>query len=183
MRRPRAGGRRRTAARRGRANRRPGRSGRIASTKVVALAALLAAGACARGEGPTIESDPRALEPPPAGLARIYFYRKASPMLGAVSPEIVVNGRQVGVLSPGEVFYRDANPGRYEVLINTATDAPVTFRVQAGARRYVQVAPTWNFLGWRLEPALTSRPEAEDDMRGLVVTDGFPADDDAAAAD
>lgn len=142
---------------------------------VPALAVLLAIGACARGDAPPVESDPRALAEPPAGLGRIYFYREASPLLAAVRPEVVVNGRQVGVLRPGEVFYRDARPGRYEVLINTAAEAPVTFRIRAGGRRFVQVAPTWQFLGWRLEPALTARTEAEADMRGLRLTDGFPA--------
>lgn len=143
-----------------------------------AAAAVLATAACGTPDGPAIESAPAALAPPPAGLGRIYFYRTANPLLAMVTPEVVVNGAQVGVLYPGEVFYRDAEPGRYEVLVDTAAEDGVDFRLKAGTRRFVRVAPSWDFLGWNLSAGLIPRARAEDDLRGLAVTDGFPADSD-----
>jgi hypothetical protein len=144
-----------------------------------AAATVLMTAACGTPDGPAIESVPAALAPPPAGLGRIYFYRMANPLLAMVTPEVVVNGVQVGVLHPGEVFYRDAEPGRYEALVDTTAEHGVDFRLKAGTRRFVRVAPSWDVLGWNLSAELTPRVEAEGDLRGLAVTDGFHSDSNA----
>lgn len=142
------------------------------STVRMAVAALLLTtlAACAQPRGPAIESDAAALAPPPEGLARIFFYRTSNPLMAMVEPAVVVNDRKVGTIGPGEVFYRDARPGRYRVLIDTAPEAPLTFRVAAGDRRFVRIMPAWDMLGWSLTAGLVERADAENDMRGLTVT-------------
>jgi hypothetical protein len=148
-----------------------------ARTGIRAFAAgvlAIVAAACTQPRGPNIESDAAALAPPPQGLARIYFYRSGTPLMAMVEPAVIVNGRKVGELAPGEVFYRNARPGQYKVWLDTDAEAPVAFRLEAGARRFVRVEPDWAGLGWELTASLAGRAEAEADMRGLSVT-GQPA--------
>lgn len=79
-----------------------------------------------------------AIEAPPPDLARIYFYRQAAPLLLALEPEVIVNGRSVGSLGMGEVFFRDAKPGRYEVFLEDDTAHVIELQLAPGEIGYVR---------------------------------------------
>jgi hypothetical protein len=79
-----------------------------------------------------------AIEAPPPDLARIYFYRQAAPLLLALAPEVIVNGRSVGSLGMGEVFFRDAKPGRYEIFLEDDTDHVIELQLAPGEIGYVR---------------------------------------------
>jgi hypothetical protein len=105
-------------------------AGRLAPV-LLSLVALLCSNALAAAAPP-------AIEPPPPELARIYFYRQAQPLMVLLSPEVIVNGKAVGDLSLGEVFYRDARPGRYRVFLSGDPDHVVEFSLAAGQIGFVR---------------------------------------------
>lgn len=79
-----------------------------------------------------------AIEAPPPDLARIYFYRLSAPLLLALAPEVIVNGRSVGSLGMGEVFFRDARPGRYQVFLEDDAAHVVELQLAPGEIGYVR---------------------------------------------
>lgn len=99
---------------------------------VLAVLALLAAPA---GAAPPPSSP---IEPPPPELARIYFYRQAQPLMVALVPDVIVNGKAVGDLSLGEVFFRDAKPGRYRVFLSGDPDHVVELSLAPGQIGFVR---------------------------------------------
>jgi len=135
----------------------------------LAMALLAALTGCTTRPGPTAGELPRALDPPTGGVGRIYVYREADPVLSANVPDVIVNGRRIGELRPGEVLIRDAAPGRYELRLSTAPEQIVPLEVAAGHGRYVAVEPRWQGLGWRLHARPEDRETARTAIRDLVV--------------
>lgn len=82
-----------------------------------------------------------AAEPPASGLGRIYFYREEEAFLAAVEPGIIVNGKWVGTARYGEVFFRDAVPGRYEVFSTDNDDDVLSFTLAEGETVYIKTKP------------------------------------------
>lgn len=78
------------------------------------------------------------IEPPPPELARIYFYRQPAPLLIALEPDVVVNGRSVGSIGMGDVFFRDARPGRYQVFLSADSEHVIELNLAAGEIGYVR---------------------------------------------
>ena len=82
---------------------------------ILALPVSPAAGLLGLGAA---QAAPFEAEAPPPSLARLYFYRQPTPLMIALTPEVIVNGQSVGALSMGEVFFRDAKPGRYRIFLS-----------------------------------------------------------------
>jgi hypothetical protein len=79
---------------------------------VAAGLVLLSAAGCAQtGSGP-----PSTAAPPPAGEARIWFYRDWSPSESLNLANIDVNGRYIGSVANGGAFYSDVPPGQYHIV-------------------------------------------------------------------
>lgn len=100
---------------------------------VIALLLLLAAPRAGATELAAV-----AIEAPPPELARIYFYRQSEPLLIAFEPAVIVNGRAVGSLGLGDIFYRDAKPGRYEVFLEDDTQNVVELLLAPGEIGYIR---------------------------------------------
>lgn len=114
---------------------RTGRTFRRAGVPFLALAALL----LVLGFRPPAQAaTPFFVEPPPPALARIYFYRQAKPLMVALTPEVIVNGKSVGDLSMGEVFFRDARPGRYRVFLSGDPAHVLEFTLAEGEIAFVR---------------------------------------------
>ncbi len=145
-----------------------------AAATALATALLAALAGCTTRPGPTAGELPHALDPPDGGAGRIYVYREADPVLSANVPDVVVNGRRIGELRPGEVLFRDAAPGRYELRLSTDPEHVVVLRVLAGRARYVAVRPRWQGFGWRLRAARSDREAARTAIRDLVVVPPRP---------
>ncbi len=72
--------------------------------------------------------------PPPAGQARIWFYRLWSPSESLNVANIDVNGVYFGSVEPGGAFYRDVSPGTYHI-------APQNRYLDYGQNTNVAVVP------------------------------------------
>lgn len=97
--------------------------------------------ACTQGRPVTGTAAEIAAEGPASGLGRIYFYRDAEAFLAAVEPGIIVNGKWVGTARYGEVFFRDALPGRYEVFATHNGEDRVSFALEEGETVYIKTVP------------------------------------------
>lgn len=164
---------------RSQAPRRTAAGGRNRGVVALAVLAAVVLGGCAARQGPTAGELPGALGPAADGLSRLYVYRPKGPVLGAVVPEVVVNGRVLGTLRPGEVLFRNARPGRYELRLSTRPEAVVALRLSAGRQRYVEVAPEWAGLGWEL----AAHPQPEEQALQVIpeLTVVAPAENDGGA--
>jgi len=136
----------------------------------VLLGLAVALAACARSESPQATLALEQVPAPAAGSGRIYFYRTDVPLLVAVEPDIIVNGRKVGKAAFERVFYRDAKPGRYEVFLTSDEDSPVYFNLAAGETRYVKAVIDVGVTGTRLRPELVEETEARAAIAKQEVT-------------
>jgi hypothetical protein len=132
------------------------------------LLALLCSSAQAAAEPPPIEA-------PPPELARIYFYRQAQPLMVALSPDVIVNGKAVGDLSLGEVFYRDARPGRYRVFLSGDPDHVVEFSLAAGQIGFVRCTLRIGLGSTRLSAETVADAEARQEIGNIGLEGDGPA--------
>ncbi len=106
----------------------------LRNLSIVATGLLL--GACANHLS---YSEMQALMPPqPADKGRIYFYRESAFIGNLITPDIVVNGKMVGVSNPGTFFYIDRDPGDYEVVCGMGIMNQTGFTLAAGQDVYVR---------------------------------------------
>ena len=142
------------------------------------LCLLLALAACTGdrespvGSG-TLVPDSEPLAAPAAEHGRIYFYRSQVPLMVALAPEVIVNGREVGKADFDRVFYRDALPGRYEVFLASDPDNPLYFTLAPGELRFVKAVMKLGWGGTRLGAELVEeavgRREIEEQRRARAA--------------
>lgn len=116
---------------------------------------------------PTRAADAPAIQPPPPELARIYFYRQAQPLMVALVPDVIVNGKAVGDLSIGEVFFRDARPGRYRVFLSGDAEHVVELSLGAGDISFVRCTLKIGFGTTRLSAESVPLAEATREIANL----------------
>jgi len=108
------------------------------------LALLLAATAsCAQPPA----AAPYLAAPIPPGMARIWFYRDLNPNDVMAQAYIRLNGAAVGVSEPGGAFYRDVQPGRYRIHVDSYIDDPHNdgdVALAPGMEAYAKVLPLDN---------------------------------------
>lgn len=96
-------------------------------------------------------------------MARIWFYRSASPVGSAVQPPIRVNGQVVGTSTPNGAFFRDVQLGDIRVTTETEAERVLTFTIEAGEERYVRTLVIPGFfvgqVGSELVDASEGRPQ------------------------
>lgn len=113
-----------------------------------------------------------AAEPPASGLGRIYFYRQEEPFLAAVEPRIIVNGKWVGTARYGEVFFRDALPGRYEVFSTDNDDDVVSFTLAEGETVYIKTAPKLDGISTLLTASKVAAETGAEEIAELELVQG-----------
>jgi len=131
------------------------------------LAALALGGFLATASGPGAAEPAPAVEAPPPELARIYFYRQAQPLMMALSPDVIVNGKAVGDLSLGEVFFRDARPGRYRVFMAGDPETVVELSLAAGEIGFVRCTLRIGLGTTRLSAESVAAPAAAAEIANL----------------
>jgi hypothetical protein len=141
-------------------------------SRAASAVALLLALLCSTGPA---AAEPLPVEPPPPELARIYFYRQAQPLMVALSPDVIVNGKVVGDLSLGEVFFRDARPGRYRVFLSGDPDHVVELSLAAGQIGFVRCTLRIGLGTTRLSAESVDDDEARKEIGNLGLEGDGPA--------
>jgi hypothetical protein len=138
------------------------------------LAPVLAAGWLAACSAALEAPDQPGAAPPPdlrAGQARLYFYRPSESLFPAIQPEVIINGRKVGVSVVGEAFYRDARPGRYEIFLTSDDDDRLTVTLAPGEVHYVRTSIALSWLGPHLSPASVEAERGALESQGLNLVE------------
>lgn len=105
-----------------------------------------------------------------ADHGRIYFFRSASMIGGAIQPDIRLNGQIVGQSRPGGFFYVDRPAGNYSAAASTETEKTVSFNLRAGETKYIRSSVGLGLVVGRviLEPETPEKARAE--LGGLSYT-------------
>jgi hypothetical protein len=136
---------------------------------LLALAGPLLA-ACVTSGKPAAQTTSAAVAAaPPAGEARLFFYREKFALLGAIEPDVVVNDKRVGTSRAGEAFYRDALPGRYQIYTSHNPDHVVEVRVEAGEEAFIKVEARLQSLNSKLTAVLMDPQLGAQEMEELIL--------------
>lgn len=100
---------------------------------------ILASLAACAATGPTFNEASAGFAPLKPGTGRIYFYRPANFMGGAIRPDVVLDGETVGTAVPEGFFYVDREAGTHEAVLSTEVEKRTTIRLAAGESRYVRI--------------------------------------------
>jgi hypothetical protein len=111
------------------------------------------------------------LPEPNADQGRIYFYRPSGLLFPAVEPDVIVNGRKVGVSVQGEAFYRDAYPGDYEIFLTSDRERFLILSVEPGTTKFVRTSVALSLLGSRLTAKLVQETRGRHEVRDLILVD------------
>ena len=160
----------RAAARARGGRRRTFRSCKIAPCLAVAVAA---AWLTACSSGLELAHQPHAASPPDLGndQARLYFYRPRESLFPAVRPSVIVNGRKAGLSVVGEAFYRDAQPGRYEIFLTSDDDERLTLTLEPGEVHYVRTSIAMGWLGPHLAPTAVEADQGAREIARLRLVE------------
>ncbi len=138
------------------------------------LACILPALAACAGEtrAPSRPADSVGVLPEPnPDRGRIYFYRPRGLLFPAVEPDVIVNGRKVGVSVQGEAFYRDAYPGDYEIFLTSDRERFLILSIEPGRTKFVRTSVAFSLLGSRLTPKLVQEMRGRHEVRGLILVE------------
>ena len=111
---------------------------------------------------------------PDSGSARLFFLRHSTVVGIAVWPDIKVDGRSVGSLSPGSYIVAQRPAGRHTITISHWGDFgryEADVQVAAGASYYYELGLNLRGGGGVLLPSLAG--EVGTPMRGRVNSGGF----------
>ena len=149
---------------------RSGVAGIFVKLKPLAASLLICAlAACA--PGPSIRETNAILPEASGDMGRIYFYRAPGLFMAAVEAKIIVNSRKVGALAPGTAFFRDALPGRYELVLADDPETVLTFSVQAGALSFIEVTASLDFSGVHFSAQEIGQTQGRRDLMDLTLVD------------
>ena len=146
---------------------------RLTTLGALLLCAVALLAACAgEARAPSRPADRAAVLPAPnAGQGRIYFYRPRGSLFPAVEPDVIVNGRKVGVSVQGEAFYRDAYPGDYEIFLTSDRERFLILSIEPGKTKFVRTSVAFSLLGSRLTPKLVQEMRGRHEVRDLTLVE------------
>jgi hypothetical protein len=138
--------------------------------KVTFAFAVLALVAACAATGPLYTEVASAIPPVPANKGRVFFFRPDTFVGGAVTSDIRLNGKVVGVSERGSFFYVDEDPGNCTVATSTETEKQLTFVLDRGQTRYVQTSVSIGILVGRINPELVAADVAKKEIESLHYT-------------
>lgn len=136
---------------------------------VIAFAAALTGCAASGPKHKDIASTIPALK---ADQGRVYFYRNASMVGGALSPSINLDGKAVGESKQGGFFYVDTGTGSHEAMTSTEVSNKVSFVLDKGEVKYVRTKVAMGIMVGHVVPELVSAEEAKKELSDLSYTGG-----------
>ena len=130
----------------------------------VTISGLLLTG-CA--SGPRYSEYRATLQPPAAGMGRIWFYRHSVLFGDAMDPAVKLDGIKIGNSIPGSFFQVQTTPGVHEVSTTTEATYKTTVTVNTNADSYIKCHILPGVLVGRVVPAVVNEAEAVQEMKEL----------------
>ena len=135
---------------------------------IIALTTLLGCTAT----GPLFSTVSSTIPAVPTDKGRIYFYRPDTMLGAAVTSDINLNGRIVGVSVRGSIFYADEAPGKCVVRTSTEVEKELSFILEAGETKYVKTSVSLGFMVGRIQPELVNPEQGANEISELHYTGG-----------
>lgn len=127
---------------------------------VIALAALTGCAAT----GPSHKDVQASIPVLKADQGRVYFYRNASMLGAALTPDIKLDGKTVGESKQGGFFYVDAAAGSHEASTSTEVSNKLSFVLDKGEVKYVRTKVSMGVLAGHVIPELVGQDEAKKEI-------------------
>lgn len=137
---------------------------------VFALIAVAAALTGCAASGPShkeVEAKMPALK---ADQGRVFFYRPASIVGGALNPDIKLDGVVVGESKQGGFFYVDTAAGKHEASTSTEATNNLSFVLDKGEIKYVRTKVNVGIMAGRVIPELVGPEEAKKEIAETAYT-------------
>jgi hypothetical protein len=131
---------------------------------VSAAAAALVSG-CATGV--PYSSMASSIPPLKDGEGRIFFYRSASRVGAALTPELRLNGAVVGKSQAGGFFFVDRPAGTYQAAATTEVEKTLSLSLDEGEIKYVRASPSLGVMVGRIVLELEAPQKAKSELTGL----------------
>ena len=141
---------------------------RIVKSALTLLAIVLFAGCAATG--PSQSEIAASIPPVPADKGRIYFFRGTTILGAAVTSDIRLNGRVVGISQRSSFFFVDEAPGNCTISTSTEVERQLTFTLLAGETKYVRTSVSMGVLVGRVNSTLESPDIANAEIANLSYT-------------
>ena len=132
---------------------------------------LVVVSGCA-ATGPLYKDVAASFPPAPSDKGRIFFFRPDTMFGAAITADIRLNNRVVGLSERGSFFYVDEKPGKCTVATSTEVEKQLTFTLDRGETRYVKTSVSFGALVGRINPELVSPTEAKAELVELHYTGG-----------
>jgi hypothetical protein len=134
---------------------------------LLVLAAILLAG-CATVPMASLEMDSSAKTfTPPDGKANIYVVR-ASSFGGAISFQVIVDGKVVGSVAPATYYLVVADPGSHSIAATSnENSAKAKFDAEAGRNYFFEIEATFGLM-----TARASLNQIQDEEKGKQMVQG-----------
>jgi hypothetical protein len=141
---------------------------RIVKSVLTLLAIVLITGCAATG--PRLSEISASIPPVPADKGRVYFFRGTTVLGAAITSDIRLNDRVVGVSQRSSFFYVDEAPGNCTVSTATEVERQLTFTLAAGETKYVRTSVSMGVLVGRVNSILESPNIAIAEIANLSYT-------------
>lgn len=134
------------------------------------LAMALVAAGCATAPQSTTRAAPSAT--PPDGSGRIVFYRPSGIFGYGMRPDILLDGKMVGVSAPGSQFHVNAAPGKHHVTVPNSLysgDRGLEVTVRNREIVYVRTSLGGSAFGGRTNVELIGAAQGAEESAGLEL--------------
>jgi hypothetical protein len=129
------------------------------------LAMLLAA--CATG--PTYQEMKSKIPALDAGNGRVFVYRDST-FGAAIQPQVLVNGKVVGVSRANGFFYTDLPAGDYRMSAQTEVERSISFTLAPREVKFVKASISFGIFAGRINFDLVNAPAGEAAIETLAYS-------------
>lgn len=133
---------------------------------IFVTAMFLVAG-CATG--PKFSEMQTKIAPLAAGQGRVFVYRDSA-FGAAITPNVTINGKVVGVSRASGFFYADLPAGDYRLAAATEVERSLTFSLRAGETKYVKASISFGIVAGRINFDLVNSAAGEQDLQSLAYS-------------
>jgi hypothetical protein len=134
------------------------------------VSAAAAALVCGCATGVPYSSMASSIPPLKEGEGRIFFFRSASMVGAALTPELRLNGAVVGKSQSGGFFFVDRPAGTYKAAATTELEKTLSFSLDEGEIKYIRTSPSLGVLVGRIVLELETPQKAKGELAGLNFT-------------
>jgi hypothetical protein len=134
---------------------------------LIVLTVIFLAAGCATG--PKFSEMKSKIAPLAAGQGRVFVYRDSA-FGAAITPNVTINGKVVGVSRANGFFYTDLPAGDYRLAAATEVERSITFSLAAGESKYVKASISFGIIAGRINFDLVNPAAGEQDLQSLAYS-------------